>query len=101
MKSALQDSVESPSTKIFIVDGVFFAGGAADQYPYLQDYCTEADSFPGAVPYTTEGGTSTTMKTSTRHSEGFNALWADGHVKWIKFGSSNWQNWAIQAPPAS
>lgn len=31
------------------------------------------------------------------HSDGFNAVWGDGHVKWVKFGSSKPKQWSIQA----
>lgn len=100
IKSIHEAAVESPSTKILIIDGVHEAASTTYQYPYIDMYCSDTDSFPGAVPHTTEGGSSTGMKTSQRHSEGFNALWGDGHVKWVKFGASNWQNWAVQVPPA-
>jgi prepilin-type N-terminal cleavage/methylation domain-containing protein/prepilin-type processing-associated H-X9-DG protein len=103
LKSALETSIESPATKIFAVDGVHITTSGSTSpyvYPYLEQYCKDADSFPGASPIQTEGGASATMKTSERHFEGFNALYGDGHVKWMKFGSSNYQNWAIQAPPA-
>jgi prepilin-type N-terminal cleavage/methylation domain-containing protein/prepilin-type processing-associated H-X9-DG protein len=31
-----------------------------------------------------------------RHNKGFNALFGDGHVKWIKYGSSQPHQWSIQ-----
>ena len=100
IKSIHEAVVESPATKIFIIDGVHQVGTNLYQYPFLQSYCTDTGSFPGATPHTTEGGSSTVQKTSRRHFDGFNALWGDGHVKWLKFGSSTWHNWAVQAGPA-
>ncbi|HEX3000030.1 MAG TPA: DUF1559 domain-containing protein [Armatimonadota bacterium] len=32
-----------------------------------------------------------------RHSDGFDALFVDGHVKWIKYGGSKPSMWSIQA----
>jgi prepilin-type N-terminal cleavage/methylation domain-containing protein/prepilin-type processing-associated H-X9-DG protein len=37
--------------------------------------------------------TPTTSDVSDRHSEGYNAVFADGHVKWKKYGSSKPQEW--------
>ncbi len=39
----------------------------------------------------------TTSKVANRHSEGFNALYGDGHVKWVKYGSTKASHWSIQA----
>jgi prepilin-type N-terminal cleavage/methylation domain-containing protein/prepilin-type processing-associated H-X9-DG protein len=100
IKSVLETSIESPATKIFILDGVHRVSTLDYQFPYTAMYCGDADSYPGADKHTTEGGADAGMKTSARHFDGFNALYADGHVKWAKWGSTNYQNWAIQAPPA-
>jgi len=34
-----------------------------------------------------------TSDVSDRHSDGFNALFADGHVKWRKYGSTTAKEW--------
>jgi prepilin-type N-terminal cleavage/methylation domain-containing protein/prepilin-type processing-associated H-X9-DG protein len=87
-------AVQSPATKIFILDA---AGGATYSEPRVADYRSQSDSFSGATPSTYEGG-STYTRVSARHSGGFNALYADGHVKWKKFGSTTVADWAIQVP---
>ena len=42
----------------------------------------------------------TASKTSNRHSDGFNALWGDGHVKWRRYGSTTPNEWSIQSDNA-
>ena len=39
----------------------------------------------------------TSSKTAARHFDGFNALFADGHVKWRKWGTTTANEWTIQA----
>lgn len=41
-------------------------------------------------------GASDTTRVSDRHLEGFNAGFADGHVKWRKFGSTRVGDWTVQ-----
>jgi prepilin-type processing-associated H-X9-DG protein len=33
----------------------------------------------------------------SRHNDGFNATYGDGHAKWIKYGASKPSHWTIQA----
>ena len=40
---------------------------------------------------------SSTSRVSQRHLEGFNTLYADGHVKWRKGGSTTTRDWTVQA----
>ena len=91
--SAHIGSVENPAQKIWIWDGLH---DALTVRSYVKDYCGASDSYPGAAQQASEGGTGSSY-TSGRHFEGFDALYADGHVKWNKFGTTKWQNWAIQA----
>jgi prepilin-type N-terminal cleavage/methylation domain-containing protein/prepilin-type processing-associated H-X9-DG protein len=39
----------------------------------------------------------TASKVANRHSDGFNAVFGDGHVKWVKFGSTKPKDWSIQS----
>jgi prepilin-type N-terminal cleavage/methylation domain-containing protein/prepilin-type processing-associated H-X9-DG protein len=38
-----------------------------------------------------------TSKVAHRHGGGFNALYGDGHGKWIKWGSTKPKDWSVQA----
>jgi len=38
-----------------------------------------------------------TARVASRHLEGFNALFADGHVKWRKGGATKVSEWTVQA----
>jgi prepilin-type N-terminal cleavage/methylation domain-containing protein/prepilin-type processing-associated H-X9-DG protein len=86
--------VESPSTKIYIFDGEGLGAGYAEFR--LANYCTQSDEDGTYSSF--EGGTGNRKLTSFRHSGGYNALFGDGHVKWIKYGSSKPENWFIQLP---
>lgn len=39
----------------------------------------------------------TASKVGARHFDGFNALYADGHVKWRKWGTTTANEWSIQS----
>jgi len=41
--------------------------------------------------------TYTASKVAYRHTDGFNALFGDGHVKWRKWGSTRREEWSVQA----
>jgi prepilin-type N-terminal cleavage/methylation domain-containing protein/prepilin-type processing-associated H-X9-DG protein len=90
-----QSAVQSPSTKIYIFDGLGLYAGYATYR--LSAYCKESD-YDGKIS-SREGGSGYEKKiVSGRHFEGFNALFGDGHVKWIKYGSSKPEQWIIQLP---
>jgi prepilin-type N-terminal cleavage/methylation domain-containing protein/prepilin-type processing-associated H-X9-DG protein len=36
------------------------------------------------------------LRIAGRHNDGFSAIWADGHAKWMKFGSSKPSQWTVQ-----
>lgn len=38
----------------------------------------------------------TASKVADRHFDGFNAMYGDGHVKWIKWGTTRAEDWSIQ-----
>lgn len=42
----------------------------------------------------------TPSKTSNRHSNGFNALFGGGHVRWRRTGSTTPNEWSIQSDNA-
>lgn len=41
-------------------------------------------------------GPATSTRVASRHMQGFNTLYADGHVKYRKFGSSKVNDWTVQ-----
>jgi len=80
-KSPTESQVEDPAGTIWIVDGIspeVWREGYTD-YSWLR---------PGTV--------GRARVVSDRHTEGFNAVFGDGHVKWIKFGNTKPCQWSIQ-----
>ena len=76
--------VEDPTGTIFIFDNM-----ALTQNENLMRSITNevrTDHFP----------TATASKVSARHFGGFYALYGDGHVKWLKWGSTKAEAWTIQ-----
>lgn len=37
-----------------------------------------------------------TPRIPARHNGGFNIVWADGHAKWMKHGSTRAYQWSVQ-----
>jgi prepilin-type N-terminal cleavage/methylation domain-containing protein/prepilin-type processing-associated H-X9-DG protein len=72
------EDVLAPSSAIMMVDGSFFAILVSQQL----DFCSATDrrrsEYQGDVAF--------------RHNSGFDALFADGHVRWLR--RSSWQMWA-------
>ena len=93
--SVALSEVQSPATKILIVDASHYSYGPNYQDGSLAYYCSATDHTGGAAradnvtPYS---------GVSSRHLEGYNVLFGDGHVKWKKWGSSQPEEWFIQAP---
>lgn len=99
--SVALSAVNNASTKIFMVDGVYAYTALPTANDYIlgrvATYCTETDQ--GANPTSVaDGGTSTSTSISSRHLGGFNALFADGHVKFRQWGTSKGTDWLRQAP---
>ncbi len=44
-----------------------------------------------------QGGSPLNSKVASRHFDGFNALYGDGHAKWRRWGSTTAGDWTIQA----
>ena len=61
-------------------------GGGSDALIAIRDEWG-TDHFPNAE----------SSKVAYRHSDGFNALYGDGHVKWRKYGTTTPGEWSIQA----
>ena len=61
--------------------------------------CYQGNSIRGiqAENRTDHVNTSTASKVAYRHSDGFIALYGDGHAKWLKWGSTKAKDWSIQA----
>lgn len=95
--------VDSPASKIYIVDSVYTTPGYEnyDNMAHVNYFCGEADHpqmtiSPGDGGSAPPSGLYTSV--SARHFNGYNALYADGHVKWRLFGTSKVNDWIIQLP---
>ena len=87
-------AVEEPSTTIHIFDA--WAGTAT-----LTD-CENGNLSNSLRTISEEVRTDHSVsddasKVASRHFDGFNALYGDGHVKWRKWGSTKGEDWTIQA----
>ena len=90
-KSVNEAAVEDPAGTIWLVDGGFRASGPTIRRLELWreayfDYAP-ASGLNGGVPQ---------KPLFERHSEGFVAVFADGHAKWIRSGSTKPCQWSIQ-----
>jgi len=81
-------SVEDSAGTIMFFDSEIYGGWAVALriYTPLQ---TDIAPSPG-------NSSAPASRTSRRHSEGFNVAFGDGHVKWTKFGGTQWGQWTIQ-----
>jgi prepilin-type processing-associated H-X9-DG protein len=73
--------VQDPAGTIYLVES---KGGNGLQPELWQDSHTD---YVG----------SNSVRVAKRHQEGFNIVWADGHAKWVKFGSTKGWQWTVQA----
>lgn len=83
--SIVESAIEDPAGTIHIIDSL---GGTTST---TTNPCgSGGPSIPGiqAERRTDIWNTYTASKVAYRHSEGFNALFGDGHVKWRKWGST-------------
>lgn len=85
-------AIEDPTGTIRIFDGWGGVAGAANP-------CNVGNSLRaiGAEIRTDRYLTDAPSKVASRHLEGFNALYGDGHVKFRKWGASKPNEWSIQA----
>ncbi len=98
--------IESPATKFYILDGYSYSGANGDVYQtgFMYAVCTGVSGDQTQQDLLTtpiralDGGTGTYSMIAARHFEGYNVLFGDGHVKWIKFGASKINNWLINVP---
>ena len=84
--NALNESVvEDPAGTIHIFDSM----ATSEFESSIRSISTEVrtDRFPAA----------TASKTAARHFDGFNAMYGDGHVKFVKYGSTRAGDWSVQA----
>jgi len=84
--SIAESAIESPATTIHAVD----AWAQAVQ-------CGQSIRGIQAEVRTDRYTNNLASKVANRHSEGFNALYGDGHVKFVKYGSTRAQDWSVQA----
>jgi prepilin-type processing-associated H-X9-DG protein len=84
--SVHEAAIEEPATTIHIVDAWTQNPGWGNSIRGIQQEI-RTDRFPNY----------TASKVANRHSDGFNAVFGDGHVKWVKFGSTKPKDWSIQS----
>lgn len=103
--SVRHSAVQSPATKILMFDSTLLYSTtstyANNNYGYIEYYCSRTDAPPMNINTIEGDGTGTGVantwgRVSSRHFGGYNALFADGHVKWRKYGSSVLSDWIIQ-----
>jgi len=87
--SIVEAAVEDPSGTIHMFDSMTGTTASA---------CSQGSSI---ISIRTERRTDhfnfdTASKISYRHFDGFNALYGDGHVKWVKWGSTKRENFSVQ-----
>jgi len=79
-------AVAQPAETIMIVDAARLTGEGLIEPAISSD--AQLDYAPEADP--------PVLRVADRHLGGYNALFADGHTKWIKFGSSRPAQWTVQ-----
>jgi prepilin-type N-terminal cleavage/methylation domain-containing protein len=81
--------VDKPADTIFLVDHSYYnpvtgrLGGGVSEPDVWQDDQTD---YPRL----------SSCRVPPRHVEGFTAVWADGHAKWMRWGASKWNQWTVQ-----
>ena len=90
-------AVPQPSTTIYVVEGNSSNASSSQNSrgQTLRQIPWESGTDYGSFNYASHAGSSHN-KVLDRHLEGFNILWADGHVKWRKTGGTTAQEWSIQ-----
>ncbi|HEX9998209.1 MAG TPA: H-X9-DG-CTERM domain-containing protein, partial [Abditibacterium sp.] len=88
----MEAAVEDPTGTIRVFDGWGGVAGAA------ANPCNVGASLRaiGAENRTDRYLTDAPSKVASRHFDGFNALYGDGHVKWRKWGSTTANEWTVQ-----
>ena len=84
--------VEDPAGTIHIFDAITGTSSTT------LNPCTQGDSIRSISDEirTDHYSNSEASKVATRHFEGFNAMFGDGHVKWIQFGHTTASQWSVQ-----
>ena len=77
-------AVQEPTTTIHIMDTMASTNSGASIGIITEEIRT--DHWSNAEP----------SKVAYRHFDGFNSLYGDGHVKWLKFGKTTAADWTIQ-----
>lgn len=87
-----ENQIEDPSGTIRIVDGMTQTSTAG------KSSCGLGNSIRGiqSEDRTDHFKTTTSSKVAMRHSQGFVALYGDGHAKWRRYGTSTPCDWTIQ-----
>lgn len=83
--------IEDPAGTIWLFEGNWSDMSNGDEDT---DYGWNLDGHKNALkPYNGNGQ----RGVRGRHNDGFNAIFGDGHIKWVKFGGSKPSMWSIQA----
>lgn len=77
--NAIEADVQFPANLIYIMD----ARSQEIWSPPQHDYCDEGAG-PNRTPVRLEGGFPRRGNVHFRHSDGFNAVFVDGHAKWLR-----------------
>jgi prepilin-type N-terminal cleavage/methylation domain-containing protein len=87
-----ESDVEDPAGTIHIFDSITGTTSTTS------DPCTQGNSIRSinAENRTDHFNNSEASKVAHRHFEGFNAVYGDGHVKWIQFATTKAKDWSVQ-----
>jgi prepilin-type N-terminal cleavage/methylation domain-containing protein len=87
-----ESDVEDPAGTIHIFDAITGTSSTTT------DPCTQGNSIRSisAETRTDHFNNSEASKTAHRHFDGFNAMYGDGHVKWVQFGVTKASDWSVQ-----
>lgn len=87
-----ESDVEDPAGTIHIYDAITGTTSAT------ADPCTQGNSIRSisAETSTDHFSNSDASKVATRHFDGFNAMFGDGHVKWLQYNTTKANQWSVQ-----
>ncbi len=91
-KGLAEAQVEDPAGTIHVVDAMASGNSSSSMFRIVNEYQTD---HAGNV-----GTPIGTVKPTYRHQGGFDTLFGDGHVKWLRYGSTTPCMWSIQADNA-
>ncbi len=80
-------AIQNPSGSIWIADAIWTDMSGSDEWTDYGWIALHNNALDGRY----HGG-----RVRDRHTEGFNAIYGDGHAKWNRWGSTRPANWSIQ-----